>query len=187
MKIPCLRTALILTLATTWPRVLSAGDRFVKGAWVLHVNDTDELDTNDRWWGSGGADWSVLPRLFLGAEVQSAYRSDVIGGKISCRLVPLNALFNVKWKAFSERARPYAGAGVGLASALVWTEVSVPGFGPDFTRHHALGFQAIGGVELRRRWLIELALRRSYSTVTSVQVNPVGPMLSFSAVLGVIW
>jgi hypothetical protein len=111
----------------------------------------------------------------------------VIGGKVQSRVVPISALVNVRWKAGSGKLRPYAGAGMGLASALVWTDVAVPGFPSSFAWERALGYQAFFGLELRRLWLVEAAFQRTYATAASVQVNPVGPDHAFSIAAGVTW
>ena len=146
-----------------------------------------EIETNDRWWASGGADWHFAPTGLIGFELQGAYRADVIGGKVTSRVVPWNALLNVRWKSRSGTARPYGGGGIGLASALVWTDVAIIGFPSSFAWERALGYQAFGGVELRQRWLVEAVFQRTYATAESVQVNPVGPDHAFSIAAGVTW
>jgi hypothetical protein len=182
-----IESALVL-IALTLPVSVHAGDAYVKGAWLLHVVDADdEIDTDDRWWVGGGADWNVAPAALLGFEVSGAYLEDVIGGKIRSRVVPLDVSFNARWKPGSGTTGPYVGGGIGLASAMVWTDVAVPGFSSTFAWERALGYQAFGGVELSRRWLVEGTFRRTYATAASVQVNEVGPDHAFSVAAGVTW
>lgn len=166
---------------------LEAGDAYVKGGWLLHVYGSAEIDVEDRWWVAGGSDWHFAGAGLIGFELSGGYRSDVIGGKVQSRVVPIDALVNVRWKSPSGSARPYGGGGIGLASALVWSDVAVPGFSSNFAWKRALAYQGFGGVEFKRRWLVEAVIERTYASAASVQVNPVGPDHAFSIAAGVTW
>lgn len=181
-----MRVALVL-FVLAFPSVLGAAEPYVKGGWLLHVDDDGEIDANDRWWVSGGVDWHFASTGLIGFEVAGSYRADVIGGKVNSHVVPIDALLDVRWKAITGSVRPYAGGGAGLASALVWTDVAILGFQSSFAWERAFAYQAFAGVEIRRRWLVEGVFRRDYATAASVQVNPVGPDHSFSVAAGVTW
>jgi hypothetical protein len=111
----------------------------------------------------------------------------VIGGKVTSRVVPIDALVDVRWKSGSGSVRPYVGGGAGLASALVWTDVAILGFPSDFAWERALAYQAFAGLEIHGRWLVEAVFRRTYATAASVQVNPVGPDHAVSIAAGITW
>jgi hypothetical protein len=177
----------VAVLMLTLPRFADAADAYVKGGWLLHVDGDGEIDPSDRWWVGGGADWRFAPSGLIGFELTGSYRADVIGGKIRSRVVPISALVNLRWKAGSGTARPYAGGGMGLASAMVWTDVAILGHPSSFAWERALGYQAFGGVELSRLWLVEATFQRTYATAAGVQVNAVGPDHAFSIAAGVTW
>ena len=179
--------AILVVLVVFFPSAAGAADAFLKGGWLLHVDDDGEIDRNDRGWVGGGADWHFASTGLLGFEISGSYRADVIGGKVTSRVVPIDALVDVRWKSGSGSVRPYVGGGAGLASALVWTDVAILGFPSDFAWERALAYQAFAGVEVHRRWLVEAVFRRTYATAASVQVNPVGPDHAFSIAAGVTW
>jgi hypothetical protein len=179
--------AILVLLVLAFPSAVGAVDAYLKGGWLFHVDGEGEIDGNDRWWVAGGADWHFASTGLIGFEILGAYRADVIGGKVTSRVVPIDALLDVRFKSGSGNVRPYVGGGAGLASALVWTDVAILGFASDFAWERALAYQAFAGVEVHRRWLVETVFRRTYATAASVQVNPVGPDHAFSIAAGVTW
>jgi hypothetical protein len=181
--------ALLVLLVLAFPSALGASDAYLKGGFYLHVDgeDVDEIDVNDRWWVGGGADWHFASTGLVGFEVSGAYHADVIGGKVTSRVVPIDVLLDVRFKPGTGDVRPYVGGGAGLASALVWTDVAVAGFASSFAWERAFAYQAFGGVEVHRRWLVEAVFQRTYATAASVQANPVGPDHAFSVAAGVTW
>ena len=145
----------ILAAATiASPALTFAGDAFFKGGLTFHP---DVGGVGERWFISLGSDWSFHPMGFIGVEFQSAYHSSSALGIASVKTVPVNLLLNGKWKSQGEAVRPYAGVGVGLVSSYVRTEFL--GVTDDSYVKDA-GFQLMGGVELNRKWLVELLGQR---------------------------
>jgi opacity protein-like surface antigen len=150
-----LALALLAALAT--PQSSTAGDAFFKGGLLFHP---DVGGIGDRWFLSVGSDWGVAPMGFLGVEFQSAYHSEGVSGLASVKSVPANFFFNGKWKSEAEALRPYAGAGIGLVSAIVRTEfLGIT----DTTYERSTGFQLMAGVEFNRKFLFELVGQRAFT------------------------
>lgn len=166
---------------------IEAGESYIKGGWLLHVDEDGEIDRDDRWWAAFGHGWHFANAGLIGFEISGAYREDTIGGKIRSRVAPIDALLDVRWKKPAGSVRPYLSGGIGLASALVWTEVEHPLFSPTFAWERALGHQVLGGVDLGSRFLVEAVFERTFATAASVQVNPVGPEHVLSIAAGVTW
>jgi hypothetical protein len=161
-----------------------AADGFVKGGLVL---DRYVGGVEDRWFAAVGGEWAVAPNGYLGFEVQSAYHRQTVGGKLDVRIVPLNVFFVGKLKSAAKTVAPYAGAGIGLASAWTRTDywrVSELVRTTEYKRD--LGYQFMGGVELKQRVLIEFVVRHSHSSAIGVQTEASGE-LTYSIVSGVRW
>lgn len=135
-------------LATSAPA--TAGDAFFKGGLRFHP---DVGDFSDKWFLSIGSDWDVHEQAFVGFELQGAYYSNSISGLGSVNSLPTNIFVNGKWKAPTEGVRPYAGVGLGMVSAYVRTDIGGV-TSSEYIRD--AGLQLMGGVELNRRFLLEL-------------------------------
>lgn len=173
-----------LTLFFAAPSRPLTAEGFVKGGLILdqHVGGIE-----DRWFAAVGGEWVVTRNGTLGFEIQSAYHRQTVGGKLDVRIVPLNIFCIGKLKSTAETVAPYAGAGIGLASA--WTRT-------DFWRtselirttefKRDLGYQFMGGVELKRKVIIEFLVRYSHSSAIGVQAEPAGE-LTYALAAGVRW
>jgi opacity protein-like surface antigen len=144
----------VLLGASVFPVSVEAGDAFFKVGMVFHP---DIGGVGDRWFLSVGSDWGVHPAAFVGVEFQGAYHSQSAAGVLSVSSVPANVFANAKWKHESDGVRPYAGAGLGLVSALVKTEILGVS---DYSYERDAGFQLMGGVEINRRFVVELLGQR---------------------------
>lgn len=155
-------TALLLFAACLCPSEALGGDAFLKGGIVAHPSD---LGLGDRWLVSLGSDWAVSRTLYLGGEVQSAYGSYTTGGKVHIRVIPLNPFFNVKFKSNAPIARAFGGGGLGMISVLEWTEVSFfPSVVSDFQYTPRAAFHVMGGIELKKKLVIELTVQRTFQS-----------------------
>ena len=82
--------AILVLLVLAFPSAVGAVDAYLKGGWLFHVDGEGEIDGNDRWWVAGGADWHFASTGLIGFEILGAYRADVIGGKVTSRVVPID-------------------------------------------------------------------------------------------------
>jgi hypothetical protein len=135
------------------PTTSLAGDAFLKLGLTFHP---DLGGFSNEWFISVGSDWGFHPQGYVGLEFQGAYRS-TSAENASSKTVPANVLVNVKWKSEAESVRPYAGVGFGLIS----TYVRVTAFDRSENEwFRNAGFQLMGGVELNRRFAVELMGQR---------------------------
>jgi len=175
----CATLALAVSLLS--PTTLVAGDAFAKFGLFVHP---DMGGFGNSWFISAGSDWGVFheEQGFLGLEFQGAYHSESAGGfKVS--EVPANVLLNFKWKAPSERVRPYAGAGVGLISSYVKVEA----FGDS--EHEWVkdaGMQFMGGVEFNRKFAVELMAQKVFAG-DSDDIFEDGSDLRWAVLAGILW
>jgi len=175
----CATLALAVSLLS--PTTLVAGDAFAKFGLFVHP---DMGGFGNSWFISAGSDWGVFheEQGFLGLEFQGAYHSESAGGfKVS--EVPANVLLNFKWKAPSERVRPYAGAGVGLISSYVKVEA----FGDS--EHEWVkdaGMQFMGGVEFNRKFAVELMAQKVFAG-DSGDIFEDGADLRWAVLAGILW
>ncbi len=147
-----------------------AGDAFFKGGVILHPR---ELGFEGRWRAAFGSDYAVnfSETLFAGVEVQtSVYRQDITASGPTATVVPINGFFNVKYKSGSLGARPFAGAGLGLVSALNFVSNETE-WANDF------GWHILGGVEFGKLTL-ELQIQGAFESDRDTE---------FAAYAGFVW
>lgn len=148
--------ALVAVVAMSNPA--SAGEAFFKGG--LQVSPTTGLGIGDRWFVGVGSDYNLTEVAFLGFEVQGAYRSiGVVGSTVTS--IPANVFVNGKWKMESDQFRPYGGAGLGMVSAIVRTNLL--GL-TNTTYSRNVGFQFGGGCEFNRKYLVEFNGQKAFQT-----------------------
>ena len=157
MKRWSLILAVVVAASFAGPAGAHAGDAFVKFGYLVHP---DVGDIGNRWFVSAGSDWGFRPNTFFGLEFQGAYHTSSISG-FNVQSVPANVLANIKWKSEAYDVRPYVGAGAGLMSAYVRSELP---FASD-TSHEWVkdaGIQVMAGVEFRRKWTVEVLAQRVF-------------------------
>ena len=150
MSTRCRQLLAFFVVLMVLPGTVYAGDAFLKLGLNIHSGGGG---FTDRWFVSAGTDWGVADMAYLGLEFQGAYRSNTVVGAAVVDTVPANIFLNGKWKSSSRGVRPYAGLGLGMVSAYVKTEI----LGQTFTTYEKdAAFQLMAGVELHRKWILEL-------------------------------
>ena len=155
-QIRFIRVALIVAFLGISPVCFS--DSFLKLGIEVHPAD-DEL--TDRWLLSAGHDFHTAPSFYLGFEFAGGFYTDKIGPEESRQIAPINAFFNLKYKASNGGVRPFAGAGLGLMS-----EIHSQGIRHEYTTD--LGLHFLGGLEFGaasgNAFLLELQAQKNLST-----------------------
>jgi hypothetical protein len=132
----------------------SAGEAFLKGGFDLRPNDASGYDFLDGGIVSIGFGWPIADVVSIEAEAQSTYQSYFLGGHVQLRAIPVNGFVNLRL-GFPRRG-PYAGAGFGYLSEIVWGRVdrfpTTIGFS-EYTKD--VGVHYFGGAHLGRSAFVE--------------------------------
>lgn len=162
-------SALVLALTVAFAISGTAGaDTSIKGGFILHPT---ERDFSDRWLFTFSLEkpLNIQETFFWGIELQSAFYS-IDMGRESATVLPANGFLNVKWKADKFVTRPYAGAGLGMVTDIIFA-------GEEKSWNRQVGIHFMGGIEYGK-FVVELQMQRRFVE---------GDSFSYILLFGIVW